>query len=215
MEAVIFDFDGTIVDTEQLWVDNYLEIIQQKYNHTVPMDIFKLCVGTTDHVLYDYLVENVNPSIRREDLSPIVEQRIGESMNALAPREGVVELMDFFKDAGLRLAISSGSQKKWILQYLEAQNLGHYFEEIRCADDVKNVKPHPELYLAALEALRLPASACIAIEDSVNGSKSAVAAGITCYVVPSAITAKLIFPKQVLLRETFDNISAEFRKSSK
>lgn len=213
MKAVIFDFDGTIVDTEKVWIDVYSELIKKKYNHIVPMRIFGLCIGTTDTELYDYLRKNVDSTINREELAPLAEQLIGEHMEFLTPRPGVVKLLNEFSEAGLRLIIASGSKKKWITPFLNKNNLAHYFEGIRCADDVANLKPHPELYLAALTTLQLEAADCFAIEDSVNGANSALAANLICYVVPGEVTATLNFPDEVILKNTFEEVHEDVLSS--
>ncbi|MBQ0140551.1 MAG: HAD-IA family hydrolase [Kurthia sp.] len=212
MQAVIFDFDGTIVDTEKIWVDIYSKLISEKFNHVVPTEIFALCIGTTDILLYEYLRKNVDATIDREQLAPIAEKLIGEQLAFLEPRPGVVELLSTFANQGLRIAIASGSKKKWITPFLIKNNLLHFFEEIRCADDVENLKPHPELYLAALDALQLPATECFAIEDSVNGAKSALAANLQCFVVPSEVTANLQFPEAVILKKNFNEVSLDSLK---
>lgn len=215
MKAVIFDFDGTIVDTEKIWLDVYSQLITEKYNYTVPTEIFGLCIGTTDTILYNHLRENIDPKITREELAPLAEQLIGEQMAFLQPRPGVVELLSDFANQGLRLAIASGSKKKWITPFLQRNNLLHFFEEIRCADDVENLKPHPELYLAALEALQLDAQECFAIEDSVNGAKSALAANLQCFVVPSEVTANLTFPQAVIMKNDFKEVTLDALKINK
>lgn len=206
MKAVIFDFDGTIVDTESLWVDVYIDLIKEKYGHTVPMAIFNKCVGTKDTALYDYLTTNVDASIRREQLSPLAEKLVNSRINLLPIRQGIMSALDRFKEQGLRIAIASGSQRHWIQSFIHENNLTHYFEEIRCADDVENVKPSPDIYLAALEALNLSAHECFAIEDSVNGATAAIRADIKCYVVPNEVTALDTFPNEVIRLESFDEI---------
>lgn len=212
MKAAIFDFDGTIVDTETLWVDVYSQFIEEKYQHTVPMEIFQDCIGTKDTALYDYLHKNVDTSISRDFISPLVEERVGEKLTTLQPRAGVVELMQRCKNAGLRLVIASGSSGKWIHQFLQQSNLAHYFEAIRCADDVENVKPHPELYLAALDALQLAPHECFAIEDSVNGSSSAIAAQIKCFVIPNEVTKQSTFAKEAIILENFEQLTVDLMK---
>lgn len=214
MKAAIFDFDGTIVDTETLWVEVYAQFIEEKYQHTVPMEIFHSCIGSKDTPLYDYLHKHVDTSISRDLISPIIEARVGENLATLQPRIGVVELMQRCKDAGLRLAIASGSQGKWIHQFLQKTDLAHYFEAIRCADDVENVKPHPELYLAALDALQLDSHECFAIEDSVNGSTSAIAAQIKCFVIPNEVTIQSTFAEEVIILENFEQLTVELMKET-
>lgn len=212
MKAAIFDFDGTIVDTETLWVEVYAQYIEEKYQHKVPMTIFQSCIGTKDTALYDYLYKYVDVSISRDLISPIVEDRVGEKLTTLQPRTGVVELMQRCKNAGLRLVIASGSSGKWIHQFLQQSDLAHYFEAIRCADDVENVKPHPELYLAALDALQLAPHECFAIEDSVNGSASAIAAKLKCFVIPNEVTKQSTFAKEAIILENFEQLTTDFMK---
>lgn len=204
MKAAIFDFDGTIVDTETLWVDVYSDLIKDKFQHEVPLEIFQQCVGTKDTALYNYLNKNVDSTISRELLSPLAEKLVGDKMVYLQPREGIIDLITRCKNANLRLAIASGSRGKWIHQFLENANLAHHFEVIRCADDVENVKPHPELYLTTLAALQLNATECFAIEDSINGSQSAISADLKCFVIPNEVTLNANFPNEVILLENFD-----------
>lgn len=212
MKAAIFDFDGTIVDTETLWVEVYAQFIEEEYQHTVPMEVFHNCIGTKDTVLYDYLHKYVDSSISRSSITPIVEKRVAEKLVTLKPRFGVVELIQRCQNAGLRLAIASGSDGKWIHQFLQKNDLAHYFEAIRCADDVVNVKPHPELYLAALDALQLASHECFAIEDSVNGSASAIAAQIKCFVIPNELTIQSPFNKEAIILNNFEQLTVDLMK---
>lgn len=206
MKAVIFDFDGTIVDTETLWVDVYQEIIKEKYNVSIPISIFEACVGTVDDALYDYLVTFVDATITRQQLSPIAEKNVDKKLCELMPRQGVIELLTSLRDSGYRLAIASGSQRKWIDLFLKQHHLNTYFEEICCADDVENVKPHPDIYLATLQALNLQPEQCFAIEDSINGSLAALSAKILCYIVPNEVTKHSTFPQGTIRVNHFSDI---------
>lgn len=206
MKAAIFDFDGTIVDTETLWVEVYSELIKEKYNHEVPMAIFLQCIGTKDTALYEYLKKSVDPTITPANLSSLAEIRVGEKLTSLQPREGIIELIERCQQANLRLAIASGSRARWIHAFLEKAHLAHHFELIRCADDVAHVKPHPELYLKTLAALGLKSHECFAIEDSINGSQSAIAAQLKCFVVPNSVTQFATFPQQAIVLENFEAI---------
>lgn len=209
MKAVIFDFDGTIVDTEALWIDVYQELIQERYEHEVPLEVFQACIGTQDTSLYEYLTTHVDEKITRDDLSQLAEERVNERLPDLPVKDGIKDLLRTLQEREVRMAIASGSQLKFIAEFINKQNIAHYFEAIRCADDVLHVKPHPEIYEAALEALDLQPQECIAIEDSENGAKSAVAAQIPCIVVPNELTSAGSFPKEVKMLNTIEEATED------
>lgn len=204
MEAVIFDFDGTIVDTEALWIDVYQELIQERYEYEVPLEVFQACIGTQDTSLYDYLTTHVDAHITRDELSPFAEKRVNERLVDLPVKDGITDLLRTLYEHGVRMAIASGSQLKFIAEFINKHSIAHYFEAIRCADDVVHVKPHPEIYEEALFALNLEPEQCIAIEDSENGAKSAVAAKIPCIVVPNDLTSSGHFPEEVTILSTIE-----------
>jgi putative hydrolase of the HAD superfamily len=98
---------------------------------------------------------------------------------------------------GLRVGLASSSGDEWIYGWLKHYSLENRFEVVKTRDDVKAVKPDPELYLAAAEALNLEPGVCAAIEDSPNGSIAALAAGMHAIAVPNQITQYLEFPAGV------------------
>lgn len=206
MKAAIFDFDGTIVDTEFLWVEAYIDIIKEKYNISVPMEIFHACVGTVDDALYDYLRANVDANVSREELSPLAVARVEEIVPTLQPREGILQLLRTIKEQQLRMAIASGSRRESIDTFLKKHDLQHYFEVIFSADDVERLKPFPDLYNMTIAALQLQPDECFAIEDSINGAKAAIDAHLTCYVIPGAATHTANFPKEAIQLHHFSEI---------
>lgn len=113
-------------------------------------------------------------------------------MNKEKVRPGIQEYLEQAREAGLKLAVASSSKREWVEQHLEQLKLKDYFEVIRTADDVANVKPDPELYTQALEALGVTADEAVAIEDSPNGACGG-AAGMHCVVISNTITGTLEF----------------------
>lgn len=97
------------------------------------------------------------------------------------------------KELGLNIGLASSSGREWVEGYLKKLNIFSYFDVIRTRDDVSRVKPDPELYVKAVEALGVAKSEVFAFEDSLNGLKAARAAGIQCVVVPNSVTAHLDF----------------------
>jgi beta-phosphoglucomutase-like phosphatase (HAD superfamily) len=103
----------------------------------------------------------------------------------------VVERIAEAKALGLKLGVASSSTTDWVKGHLARLGILERFDCVTCRDDVANVKPEPDLYLAALECLGVAASDAIAIEDSPNGVTAAKVAGMRCVAVPNSITARL------------------------
>jgi HAD superfamily hydrolase (TIGR01509 family) len=109
--------------------------------------------------------------------------------NKLLP--GVVEHLDAARAAGLKVGVASSSSRDWVMGHLVRLGILDRFDCLRCRDDVANVKPEPDLYVAVLECLGVAASEAIAIEDSPNGVLAAKRAGLRCVAIPNSITARL------------------------
>jgi HAD superfamily hydrolase (TIGR01509 family) len=109
--------------------------------------------------------------------------------NTLLP--GVVEHLDAAKESGLKLGVASSSTRAWVTGHLARLGVLERFDCLRCRDDVPHAKPEPDLYLAVLDCLGVPASEAIAIEDSPNGVLAAKRAGMRCVAIPNSITARL------------------------
>jgi len=109
-------------------------------------------------------------------------------INAQPIMPGVVELLADARARGLKLGVASTSERDWVAGHLERLGLIEYFDCIRCGDEVENVKPAPDLYLAVLDCLKLPPKEAVAFEDSPNGVLAATRAGVYCVAVPNPIT---------------------------
>jgi putative hydrolase of the HAD superfamily len=104
---------------------------------------------------------------------------------------GVVALLEKLTAAGIPLAVVSSSSHFWVDGWLEKLRLMSYFKTVVCRGDAPRIKPAPDLWLEAVRRLGLPAGECLAIEDSLNGVKSAKAAGLKVWAVPNRTTACL------------------------
>ncbi|WLR42132.1 HAD family hydrolase [Bacillus carboniphilus] len=192
MKAVIFDFDGLIVDTESLWYEVFYQVMKE-YGMDLSIEEFSQCIGSHDGVLYDFLDTKCGYLLDRTEVKMKTDQLYQEKINQLMLREGVEEYLREANDLGLKIALASSSSKIWVESFLDKFNIRSYFSVIFTRDDVKVVKPDPELYIKATAALELSPSEIIVFEDSLNGLKAAKEAGLTCVVVPNPITKTLAF----------------------
>ncbi|WP_431027736.1 HAD family hydrolase [Lysinibacillus sp. LZ02] len=194
MKAIIFDFDGTIIDTETAWYTVFKDAYEQ-YGVELSLDTYSQCLGTSLHSFnpYTYLSTHHNISMDLDAFRKIIHQNHTELMKKESMRPGILTLLQEAKAAGLKIGLASSSHRAWIDQFVNLLEIGEYFDCYCTADTVKHVKPDPELYLQALEQLGVQANEAIAIEDSPNGARAAVAAGLHTLVIKNTITKQLPF----------------------
>ncbi len=191
IRALVFDFDGLILDTEEPVYRSWLEVYQA-HGEELPFERWVQIVGSTTagfHPQY-HLEERLGRPLPKE----VLDRRIGrrtEMILAQAVLPGVVQHLDSARDLGLKLGVASSSTREWVAGHLARLGILDRFECLRCRDDVANAKPEPDLYLAVLDCLGVDASEAIAIEDSPNGVAAARRAGMRCVAIPNSITARL------------------------
>ena len=185
--AIVFDFDGTIADTE--W-PIYLVVRDAYRAHGLDctLEDWVDTIGRADNksleeALTDALGRAPDPAVID---AAKTQRRAYKSQMALCA--GVTDVIAAAQRAGVPLAIASSSPTAWVEPHLERLGLLRHFATIRTRDHVDRGKPAPDLFLAAAAALGIEPSAALAIEDSRHGCASAKAAGMTCVVVPNRIT---------------------------
>jgi HAD superfamily hydrolase (TIGR01509 family) len=190
IRALIFDFDGLIMDTEttevQAWQEVYAEYEQEFPVETWVRDV----VGSS--------ITNMQPARHLRALTgqeldeAALDQRtlrVRLAKQAVAPAmPGVEARLEEARQMGLRLALASSSKHAWVDGYLRQLGLFGYFEVIKCREDVERIKPEPDLFLKALEGLGLEAGEALAFEDSPNGIRAAKRAGLRVVAVPNPTT---------------------------
>lgn len=192
IKALIFDFDGVIIDTESAEFLSWQELYAS-HDCVLELDVWAKVIGVRGGT-YDMYAELALTSGRELDvdgLRLIRRKRNFELIEMLSVMPGVLEWIAAARALGLKLGLASSSTVEWVVGHLTRVGLQDAFDCIVCADHVENTKPHPELYLAACAALGVSPDAAIAIEDSPNGIAAAKAAGIYCFAVPNALTAQL------------------------
>lgn len=194
IKAIVFDFDGTMIDTEGAIFRSWQDVYRQ-YGQDLPLSEWARVVGAPGLSFdpHDQLEQLVGAKIPREQLEADRLSREREYINALAVQPGVMELIDEATARGIGLAVASNSTFRWVERHLKRLNLLDRFGAICTADQVENPKPHPDLYLLAAERLGVAPHEAVAIEDSPTGALAAVSAGMYCVVVPIELTKGLTF----------------------
>ncbi|MCS6243778.1 MAG: HAD-IA family hydrolase [Opitutus sp.] len=190
LRALIFDFDGLLVDTETVLIDAWEQM------HAVdglPCDraVLHHIVGHTD-VIYDYW-SAYGPEISRATLETRYRETARELTLAAPPLPGTIDLLNAARAAGLRIGLASNSTHAHVEGHLEHRGMRGYFDFIACRDDVTIGKPEPDVYLHALQGLSVEPSAALAFEDSVPGHVAAHRAGLRVVVVPNPSTGHCEF----------------------
>jgi len=185
IRALVFDFDGLILDTETPLIEAWLQLHARAGLPCSPEAALQL-IGQVDH---DHdLWQAFNADIDRCELEAEYHQLSRELLQSHAILPGVTNLLTEATRRGLPLAIASNSHHRSIDRHLARLGLTELFRVVRCRDDVARGKPEPDIYLNVLAALGVEGREAIAFEDSHAGSLAAKRAGLHCVAVPNACT---------------------------
>ncbi len=194
IKAVIFDFDGLIIDTETPWFQVFSEIYQE-HGAFLPLETWVQCVGADDKLFdpYAYLEQCINKQVDRDLLRELSKQKYASFIKDKSVNPGVLDCLQTAQSLGLKIGLASSSDRKWVEGHLRNLQLFDYFDYLCTKEQVKNVKPDAELYLNVLNRFGITGNEAIALEDSPNGAKAAKRAGIYCVIVPNGVTTNLHF----------------------
>lgn len=196
LRAVIFDFDGLIVDTESTGYETWREIFEA-HGHDLAIETYAAVIGTDFGTQYDPRVDLETRTGRQFNWADLEAQRSireKELRKSLSILPGVVDRLQEAASLGLPCAIASSSPRWWVEGWLKDLNLIDHFHHLTTVDDTGKVKPDPSLFLLAAERLQVSTSEALIFEDSLNGLIAAQAAGIHCIVTPGPMTQHLQFP---------------------
>jgi HAD superfamily hydrolase (TIGR01509 family) len=205
IRAIVFDFDGLILDTEEPVYRSWVEVYEA-HGETLPFERWVQIVGSTTTEFHPqrHLEERLGRPISQE----VLDGRIGRRTQLILAQQLLPGILQYIDDAtvlALKLGVASSSTRDWVRGHLERLGILGRFDCVRCRDDVNNAKPAPDLYLAVLDCLGVSSSQAFAIEDSPNGVIAAKQAGMRCVAIPNSITATLdLSQADVVLRSLAD-----------
>ena len=211
LKALLFDFDGLILDTE---TPEYLawKNIYQEYGFELPHAEWGKIVGGYGLSNFDAAEHLARLSQGRLDSASLRARHKSES-GALIRAEtilpGVMDMILESKQLGLKLAIASSSDHEWVETHAKQLGVLHYFDAVICSDDVGagRTKPNPDLFLMALDQLQVEKNEVVVFEDSPNGVEAARRAGLFVVAVPNPVTSLLNLDGADLVAESLSDIS--------
>lgn len=205
LEAILFDHDGTLVDSEKVHFKLLSEVVR-KYGICLTYEEYRenyegIPLPATATKLVSHYDLDIAPDVIVSQKKQATTHYLSEQ--AFPLMSGAKDAITYFHSLGLRLAVVTGAARdEGVYNTLKNHSLDKYISVVVSADDVERSKPAPDCYSLAMNKLNVSAENCVAIEDTLNGSLSAVAAGIACIGVSSAITQSEPFQGNVVAQFT-------------
>lgn len=202
VRALVFDFDGLLVDSEGCALAACREVYHQ-HGHELPFDRWCQNVGTKNNWNPSEHLSRLMGGVKgAEELNGLYRARYLEILKTKDTMPGVREFLAAARGEGFRLGVASGSSAGWVKGHLEARGLVEMFTAIATRDGDMAVKPDPAVYQLCLQMLQTDAGEAVAFEDSPNGVAAAKNAGLRCVAVPNAVTRNLDFSRADLRLES-------------
>lgn len=206
IQALIFDFDGLIIDTETPAFESWREIFDE-FGYPLTLEMWQDALGRGPGQGFnalEHLAAQLGPAFDRDLVLARRAARKHELSTAQPLLPGVRQVLEQARQLALPCAVASSSDRAWVESWLQRHNIYAAFACIRTANDVAETKPAPDLFLSAAACLGVGPSACLVFEDSPNGVRAAQAAGMRVVAVPGAVTSRLALPAADLLLPSLD-----------
>ncbi len=213
INAVIFDMDGVMIDSEPLWEKTERILLARRSIDYSP-DYRDKIVGLNQRDSGRLLVDTFDLD---ETVDDIINERISiltsiyEEELELIP--ALVPLLEQLAREGYRLAVASSSPLRVVTFVLDMFSLHNHFLTVVSGDSVGNGKPHPDIYLHTAEMLGVVPAECVAIEDSINGLRSAKGAGMYCIAIPDKRLTPEQFESADVILDSLRELTSETIKS--
>lgn len=209
IKAVIFDMDGTVVETTMthdfpVWTE-----LLKDYNISLSLPVFQKFLGKkASEILRMFVSDITDPqietSLQKRDI--LLAQSLHEK--GLKTTPGLINFLFLLQKKGLFVALATGAGRKKLQAISKYVPLEDYFPVIVTADDVARGKPHPDLFLRAAEKLDIPAKECVAVEDSHNGITAAHASGMKCIAIATTHKKEELKNADKII-DSFDELTLE------
>lgn len=184
IRAVVFDCDGLMFNTEEIFHLTGTELMRQRGREATP-ELFQRMMGRRAHEAFAAMIEFMGLDDTIEELQRDSDRIFEELLDQhLAPMPGLFDLLARIEEIRLPVAVATSSARIYLEDLLQRFELSERFHALLTAEDVSHGKPHPEIYLRAAEKLGVEPAEMLVLEDSENGTRAAAAAGAHIVSVP-------------------------------
>ena len=222
MKAVIFDKDGVLVETFYLYLNAYKRVLS-KIGIKIEKDDLAKRYGMKGPEIIKQIVHDNGKTITDKEARKLADEKdrlyknMAEKKLRLLP--GVKKLLNYLRKKNYKIGIASSSAREIIEQLLRVKKLKNYFDVVVDGLEIKNSKPHPEIFLECVKRLRVEPEDCVVVEDSVHGIKGAKRANMKCIAVATGQHSRIELEREnpdLLLNslKEFDKISSFLNTSS-
>lgn len=212
-DAVIFDMDGVLADTEPLHGSCFIRTF---INHgiNISFEDYRLAVTIGGSTVKDYFISLGGNAAYWTDIKALKDELMLEAVaqdGVLMP--GVIETLEMLRSAGIQTAVATSARKMSLDIILNRFNLQPYFDAFATKDEVDAEKPSPAVFLLAAKKLGVEPADCVVIEDSPRGVMAAHRAGMKCIAIPTRTTLDGDFSLATLVTESLSNVDLDMLKS--
>lgn len=186
IKAVIFDMDGTLIDSQPIWYQVSTDFFQ-KNGFPVTMDDMIKLTGSPVAKLVDYVLQahGQKDKARVQLVTELMDYAVFEILAAKPLLPNVKDVLAQLKQQGIKIAVASVSPRNMLQGIVDSCGIAEYFDYLASAEELDYNKPHPAVYLHAAQQLDVSVAECFAVEDSVLGMISGKAASMKTVVIPA------------------------------
>jgi HAD superfamily hydrolase (TIGR01509 family) len=200
--AVVFDLDGLMFNTEELYQEVGAELLRRR-GYEFTQELLDQMMGRPSQVALQIMIDTHTLKATVSELLAETDEIFpGVLKESLAPMPGLIELLAALEESAIPKAIATSSRRSFVEHVLGVFNFAPRFSPILTSEDITHGKPHPEIYLKAAERLGLPAGQTLVLEDSQNGCRAAIAAGAIAVAVPAAHSRNHDFTGATFIADT-------------
>jgi len=185
-DAVIFDWDGTLADTKSVIVISFQKVLKE-IGCKVSDEFLEKQIGIGARKMFKTILKTSDIPFDSKIIDSLVEKKNTiqtKLTNRIRLFEGVMDLLDFLQSK-VKIALATMSNRKVINKLLTEKGIRKYFDIVITADEVKEPKPNPEIFLKCASILKCHPIKCVVVEDSIFGTIAAKKANMKCIAIPS------------------------------
>ncbi len=188
IKGAVFDMDGLMFDSERLVYEIWQNMMTSD-GYAYSFEIFKQTIGlrrtATEKIYKSMFGSDFDYDGYKAKSRTLFMERI--ERDGVPVKKGLYEILEYLKSRNLKISLATSTSSQTALKLLKKAQVYKYFDAFVCGEDVTCGKPHPEVFLTAAKRIGIEPCGCVAFEDSINGIKSAYAAGMVTVMVPDLL----------------------------